>query len=67
LLELLLQRSTVIALAVIGGILSIIVSWCSAKGLMSEKSLKLLNKTAYTFMAISMLLFVAAGLLQSRV
>jgi len=66
LLEFFLQRSTVIALAITGGILSIIVSWCSTRGLLSEKGLKLLNKAAYTFMAVSMLLFVAAGLFQDR-
>jgi len=63
-LDFFLQRSTVIALAITGGILSLIVSWCSAKGLLSEKNLKLLNKAAYAFMALSMVGFIAAGLLQ---
>ena len=63
-LDFLLQRSTVIALALAGGALSIIASFCGTRGAISAQTLKILNKAAYTFMAVSMILFVAAGLLR---
>ena len=65
-LDLLLQRSTVITLAVIGGMLSLLVSWLTPKTILSENQLKLLNKAAYGFMGVSMLLFITAGLLGGK-
>ncbi len=62
--ELLLQRSTVITLAVIGGVLSLLVSWLTTKEALSQPTLKLLTKASYGFMGASMLLFVAVGLTQ---
>tara|TARA_B110000285_G_scaffold85223_1_gene97756 strand:- start:425 stop:619 length:195 start_codon:yes stop_codon:yes gene_type:complete len=61
-LDLLLQRSTVVSLAVIGGILSLCVTALSARGVLSERAIKNLNRVAYGFMGLSMLLFIAAGL-----
>ena len=63
-LSFLLERSTVIGLAVVGGILSLIASWCSARKMLSAQSLYWINKLAYVFMGASMLLFVIAGLRQ---
>ncbi|MDC1350737.1 hypothetical protein N8265_02245 [Oceanospirillaceae bacterium] len=61
-LEVLLQRSTVVSLAVAGGILSLCVTVLTARGALSENAIKNLNKVAYGFMGLSMLLFIAAGL-----
>jgi hypothetical protein len=61
-LDLLVQRSTVVTLGIIGGILSIAVTALSARGVLSEPLLKLLNQAAYVFMGLSMFLFIAAGL-----
>ncbi|MDE1062399.1 MAG: hypothetical protein OSA00_04725 [Pseudomonadales bacterium] len=61
-LEVLLQRSTVVSLAVIGGILSLCVTVLASRGALSENAIKNLNKVAYGFMGLSMLLFIAAGL-----
>ena len=59
----LFDRSTVIALAVLGGVFSIITSVCLSKGWITEQQAKLLNKAAYACMGVSMFLFVGAGLL----
>ena len=61
-LEVLLQRSTVVSLAVIGGLLSLCVAVLASRGALSENAIKNLNKLAYGFMGLSMLLFIAAGL-----
>ncbi|MEJ6598284.1 MAG: hypothetical protein QMB50_01075 [Gammaproteobacteria bacterium] len=61
-LEVLLQRSTVVSLAVIGGLLSLCVTVLASRGVLSENAIKNLNKLAYGFMGLSMLLFIAAGL-----
>lgn len=58
----LFSRSTVIALALAGGALSILASWCHSRNRVSEKQLHLLNRAAYVFMGASMILFVFAGL-----
>ena len=61
-LDLLLQRSTVVTLAIIGGALSLAISVLSARGALSVSAIKHLNKVAYVFMGLSMILFIAAGL-----
>ena len=61
-LEVLLQRSTVVSLAVVGGLLSLCVTVLTSRGALSENAIKNLNKVAYGFMGLSMLLFIAAGL-----
>jgi hypothetical protein len=61
-LDVLLQRSTVVSLAVIGGILSVCVTVLSARGALSEVVLKRLNMASYVFMGMSMVLFIVAGL-----
>jgi len=57
----LLSRSTIIALAVIGGVISVVASQCQSRGFLSEQHVIWLNKTAYTFMGISMVLFIVVG------
>jgi len=61
-LDLLVQRSTVVTLAVIGGFLSLAVTTLSARGTLSAALLKRLNMASYVFMGSSMLLFIVAGL-----
>jgi hypothetical protein len=61
-LELLLQRTTVVTLAVIGGVLSLAVTTLSARGTLSAVVIKRLNMASYVFMGSSMLLFIVAGL-----
>lgn len=62
-IDLLLSRPTVITLAVVGGVLSILVTICRMRNLMSEEKLAWINKLSYGFMGASMVLFVVAGLL----
>ncbi len=59
----LLDRSTVIGLAIIGGVLSIAASWCQVRGIVSEDIIKKLNQAAYAFMAVSIILFISAGMI----
>lgn len=58
----LFDRSTVIALAIAGGVFSILASWSQARGWVTEQQSKLLNQAAYAFMAASIILFICAGL-----
>ena len=61
-LELFLNRTTVVGLAIIGGVVSLLASWCQSRGSISEQTVKWLNKVAYVFMAVSIILFISAGL-----
>ncbi|MFT5657826.1 MAG: hypothetical protein ACI9KN_001100 [Gammaproteobacteria bacterium] len=61
-LEILFSRTTVIGLAIIGGIFSIISSWCQKRALTSEQNIVWLTRASYAFMAVSIILFVGAGL-----
>jgi len=54
-------RPTIIALAVIGGVLSLLASWCHSRGILSPEQTVWLNKTAYAFMIASMILFISVG------
>ncbi len=60
--EWLFGRPLVIALAVCGGAISILASWCHSRRLLSEESIASLNKTAYAFMGASMVLFICIGI-----
>jgi len=65
-LDFLLERSTVISLAIIGGVLSLTVAWCSPRKIFSDRITGLLNKAAYGFMAASMVFFILAGLIGNQ-
>jgi hypothetical protein len=54
----LLSRPTVIALAIGGGAFSLLASWCKSRGILSAQQVIWLNKTAYGFMAASIILFI---------
>ena len=60
--DLFLNRTTVVGLAIIGGFFSMLASWCQSRGSISEQTVKRLNKAAYVFMAVSIFLFISAGL-----
>ena len=59
----LLNRSTIIALAVIGGVISLAASLCRSRGILSEQQIVWLYKGAYAFMGASMILFIVVGFL----
>jgi hypothetical protein len=63
-MELLLGRPVVVALAVLGAVLSTAASVLQTKGFLSERNARLLNYSGYGIMGLSMLLFVLAGLLR---
>lgn len=54
-------RPTIIALAIIGGVFSLLASWLHSRGILSEQQFDLLNRVAYAFMGASMLLFIGVG------
>jgi hypothetical protein len=61
-MEILLSKPVVVALAVLGAILSSLASLLQARGRVSEKTGKAMNYAGYGVMGASMLLFVLAGL-----
>ena len=61
-IDLFLNRTTVISLAVIGGAFSVLASWCKSRGVVAEQKVIWLNKAAYVFMAASIVLFIGAGI-----
>jgi hypothetical protein len=56
-----LTRETVVALAIIGAVLSTGASMLQVRKILSERSARLMNYAGYGAMGISMLLFIAAG------
>ena len=56
-------RQSVIALAIAGGLCSLLVSVLQPKGILSEKKIYWLRKFSYAFMAASIALFIGAGFL----
>jgi len=61
-MEFLLTRPIVVTLAVIGALLATAASVLQRRGYLREKGARVLNYAGYGFMALSMLLFVLAGL-----
>jgi len=59
--EWLFNRPTIIALAIVGGAFSLLASWCHSRGVLSAQQVVWLNKAAYFFMIISVVLFIGAG------
>jgi len=57
----LLSRQTVIALAIVGGVLSVLASWGKSQGFLSAQPAYWINKTAYAFMLMSIVLFISVG------
>jgi hypothetical protein len=63
-MELLLTKPVVVALAILGALLSTAASFLQVRGYLGEKAGKALNWAGYGVMGASMLLFVLAGLLR---
>jgi uncharacterized protein with PQ loop repeat len=63
-MELLLSKTVVVALAIVGAVLCTAASFLQMRGYVSEKTGKAINYAGYGVMAASMLLFVLAGLLR---
>ena len=61
-MEALLERRVVIGLAIAGAVISTAASLLQARGKLGERGARNLNYAGYAFMAVSMLLFVLAGL-----
>ena len=61
-MELLLSRPVVVALAVLGALLSASSSFLQLRGHVSQKTARALNWAGYGFMGASIVLFVLAGL-----
>jgi hypothetical protein len=61
-MEFLLTRPVVVALAVLGAVLSSSASFLQTRGYIGEKAGRALNWAGYGFMGASMALFALAGL-----
>ena len=61
-MEVLLTKPVVVALAILGAVLSSLASFLQTRGRVSEKTARVLNYAGYGVMGVSMLLFVLAGL-----
>jgi hypothetical protein len=61
-MEFLLTRPAVVALAILGAVLSTAASILQTKGILGSRGGKVLNYTGYAAMALSMALFAFAGL-----
>jgi hypothetical protein len=59
----LLYRETVIALAVLGGVISALAMVLQRRPDFPPSRIALLNRVAYVFMGASMVLFIVSGLL----
>lgn len=61
-IDLLFNRTTIISLAVIGGLFSLFVSWSKSRNIVTPENLKLINSVAYFFTGVSIILFICVGL-----
>ena len=61
-MEFLLTRPAVVALAILGAVLSTVAAILQVKGILGPRGGKVLNYTGYAAMALSMALFAFAGL-----
>jgi len=64
LLQLIVRRETVIALAVVGGVLSLFAWLLTARRAAAPAAATWCNRAAYAFMAASMLVFILAGFIR---
>jgi hypothetical protein len=60
-MEVLLTKGVVIALAILGAILSSAASFLQTRGSVGEKTARAINYAGYGCMGISMVLFVIVG------
>jgi len=57
----LLTRPTIITLAIVGAVISMLGSWCHSRGMLTEQHVYWLNKLSYACMIVSIILFIGAG------
>jgi hypothetical protein len=62
----LLDRTTVIGLAILGGICSMLASWCQSRETLSPPFAFWFSKASYAFMAVSIILFISAGMFETE-
>jgi hypothetical protein len=58
----LLDRTTIIGLAIVGGVFSMLASWCKSRGALAPPYAIWFGKASYAFMAVSVVLFIGAGM-----
>jgi len=58
----LLDRTTIIGLAILGGACSMLASWCQSRETIAAPLAVWFGKASYLFMAVSIILFVGAGM-----
>jgi uncharacterized protein with PQ loop repeat len=63
LIELLLSKPLIVALAVLGALLSSAASFAQVRRAVSDKTARAFNLAGYAAMGVSILLFILAGLL----
>ena len=63
-IELLLSRPVIVALALLGAILSTGASIAQVRKAVTERTARVLNLAGYAAMGVSILLFVLAGMLR---
>lgn len=61
-IDLLFNRTTIISLAVIGGLISLFVSWNKSRNVITPENIKRINTAAYFFTGASIVLFICVGL-----
>jgi hypothetical protein len=61
-MEILLTRPVVVALAIVGAVVSTMASMLQGRGSLNDRQAKILNYAGYAIMGASMLLFALAGL-----
>ena len=61
-MEVLLTKPVVVALAILGAMLSSLASFLQVRGHLGAKGARVINYAGYGCMGVSMLLFSAAGL-----
>jgi hypothetical protein len=64
--ELLLQKPVVVALAILGALLSTLSAFLQRRQVLGERGARLLNYAGYGAMGVSIVLFVLAGLWGAR-
>jgi hypothetical protein len=58
----LFYRPTIIGLAITGGVCSLLASWCQSRKTLAPPYAIWLGKASYAFMAVSVVLFIGAGM-----
>ncbi len=63
-IELLLSRPVIVALALLGAVLSTAASFAQVRRAVTDRTARVLNLAGYAAMGVSILLFIVAGVLR---